>query len=95
MKTFEDLQFKEHAMVKAYRNIGVEKRATHAVMNFPNGYGISVICGEDFYSNGKDEYEVAVLQEGCLCYSTPITDDVLGYQTKEEISKIMKELQSY
>lgn len=94
MKTFEDLQFKEHASVQAYRNIGVEKHTTHAVMNFPNGYGISVICGEDFYSNGIDTYEAAILWDGKPYNGTPINNKELGCLTKEEISKIMEELQA-
>lgn len=82
-KTFEDLKFKKHP----YTFCKI------AQINFPNKYGISVIFGKQAYSNGKDTYEVAVLYKKQLCYTSPITDDVLGYQTKEEVTEIMKQIQ--
>ena len=62
-------------------------KAKHAVMRFDNGYGISVVKGNMFYSNGVDTYEVGILKEGVLCYDTPITDDVIGYVSADEVSK--------
>lgn len=64
-------------------------------MEFKNGYGVSVLFGEAFYSNGIDTYEVAILKDGSLCYTTPLTDDVLGNQTREEVDEILKEIQSW
>lgn len=85
-KTFEDLKFKKYPY--AFLN-----DCKIAQINFPNKYGISVIFGKQVYSNGKDTYEVAVLYKKQLCYTSPITDDVLGYQTKEEVTEIMKQIQ--
>lgn len=84
IKTFEDLKFKPHGWA-----IG----AKHAVLHFNNGYGCSVLLGEDFYSNGIDTYELAVLYNDLLCYDTSITDDVLGYLTKEEVTIVMRKIQ--
>ena len=57
------------------------EKATH---KFPNGYGVSVLRGgESAYTDGGT-YEIAVTRDGILDYSTPITDDVLAYQTEEE-----------
>ena len=64
-----------------------------AKMNFENGYGISVIFGSMFYSNGIDTYEVGILKDGILCYATPITDDVIGYITADEVTDIMRKIQ--
>ena len=83
MKKFEDLQFEKHPT-------GFGK---HAIMEFKNGYGVSVVFGNQWYSNGIDTYEIAILKDGRLTYSTHITDDVLGYQTKHEVSEIMKQVQ--
>lgn len=87
MKTFKDLEFKPH-------RAGSGKQAT---LFFPNGYGVSVVFGTLFYSNGVDTYEMAVLRgnenDYRLTYETPITDDVLGRRTAEEITKAMKEVQ--
>lgn len=85
MKTFKDLEFYPHKVV-----IG-----THAVIEFDNGYGISVVCGQLFYSNGIDTYEVAILHHGNITYSTDITDDVLGYQTANQVSEIMRRVQEF
>lgn len=59
---------------------------------FENGYGISIITKEDFfgaYTSKEKPYEIAVLkgtkEKWSLCYDTPITDDVIGYLTWEEV----------
>jgi len=80
---FEDLVFKPHP-------IGNGKIAT---LNFPNDFGVSVVFGSLFYSNGVDNYELAVLHNGELTYDTEITDDVLGYLSPKEISDVMGEIQ--
>lgn len=85
-KTFEDLKFKKYPCTFI-------NDCKIAQMNFPNKYGISVMLGKQVYSNGKDTYEVAVLYEKHLCYTSSITDDVLEYQTKEEVTEIMKRIQ--
>lgn len=84
MKTFKDLVFESHS-------IGNGK---HAVLNFDNGYGVSVVFGNMFFSNGIDNYELAVLHNGKLCYNTDITDDVIGYIKKSQVTKLMKKIQS-
>lgn len=86
MKTFNDLEFKPHKSIK---------RGFIARLNFPNKYGISVIFGNPLFRCSKNTYEVAILKNGHLCYSTPITDDVLGYQSIDNINAIMKEIQEY
>ena len=64
-----------------------------AIINFENGYGASVLIGNLFYSNGVDTYELAVLHEGSITYNTDITDDVLSYITKDEVTEAMKKIQ--
>lgn len=88
MKTFNDLKFKQH------RNPGFD---TQAIMFFDNGYGISVITGEDAYSDDKHPYECAVIKGSkenyYMVYDTPITDNVIGFCNKEKVSEIMKQIQ--
>ena len=84
MKTFEDLVFNPHPCPFGFD--------TQAVMEFPNGWGLSVVNGEYAYCD-EDTYEVEILWLGGIDYSTELTDDVLGYQTPEEITDIMKKLQ--
>jgi hypothetical protein len=61
-----------------------------ANMMFDNGYVVSVINGGGAYSNGDDEYELAVYgKDGYLCYDTPITDGVLGNLSADDVSELM------
>ncbi|EGK01705.1 hypothetical protein HMPREF9455_01853 [Dysgonomonas gadei ATCC BAA-286] len=36
---------------------------------------------------------VAVMKGDSICYSTPITDDVIGRLTAEQVSDVMKQIQ--
>ena len=58
MKTFKDLKFEKHYYSPFC------KEAKQAKMNFENGFGVSVLFGNCFYSNGRNTYEVAVLKNG-------------------------------
>lgn len=98
MKTFEDLHFEPHPISKGAeklpKNIQSDyANAKHAVMDFENGYGVSVIIGGCFYSNGVDTYEVAVMKGDSICYDTDITDDVLGRISAGEVTEIMRKVQ--
>jgi hypothetical protein len=89
MKTFKDLEFKEHPHRPQFN--------TQAKMFFDNGYGISVITGSGAYKSETRPYEVAVIkgneEDWSLCYDTPITDDVIGYNNEEDVTEIMKQVQ--
>lgn len=57
---------------------------------FPNGYGASIIRNHMSYGHDDGLFELAVLtgtgeNDSELCYDTPITDDVLGHLTLEEV----------
>ena len=97
IKTFKDLKFETHPILLNARSSQDTKEmfanSKHAVMEFENGYGVSVIFGEQFYSNGIDNYEVAVLKDGLLCHDTYITDYVVAYQTEDEVTEIMRKVQ--
>ena len=86
MKTFKDLEFKEHPIKR--------DGATWATLTFDNGYGISVLLGNMFYSNGIDTYEVAVLYNGGIAYNTDITDDVIGYINEDEVNDVIGKIQA-
>lgn len=90
-KTFADLVFEDWGARHNQRPCPIGGK--QAILNFDNGYGVSVLLGDYFYSNGIDTYELAVLYKGSLCYTTPVTDDVLGYITKEQVTEAMIQLQ--
>ena len=63
------------------------------VYKFPNGYGASVIRHKGSYGFKSGLWELAVLDSsGDLCYSTPITNDVIGYLTDEEVILKLNEI---
>jgi hypothetical protein len=89
-KTFKDLEFKPHPSMGI---VGLQ-----ALMDFPNGYGISVIqckVGNHWgsYTNNDEEWECAVLKGDNICYSTPITNDVIGHCDEHGVTDIMKQIQ--
>lgn len=53
-----------------------------ARITFANGYTASVVRGGIGYTKGGT-YEIAVMRDGRLDLSTPITDDVLGFLSEE------------
>lgn len=68
----------------------------HGTATFHNGFGVSVIDGEWFYCKGDgSNYELAVEYKDNLCYSTPITSDVLGWLEAEEVVEIMQRVQNF
>jgi len=83
MKTFKDLQFKQHP-------IGHGLQAT---INFDNNYGVSVVKFYGSYGYHQNLWEVAILYKDSLTYNTDITDDVLGYQTEQDVTDVMKKVQ--
>lgn len=94
LKTFNDLIFNPHPVELAGACLGKKyTESKQAKMTFENGYGISVLFGSIFYSNGIDTYEVAVLWNGNVCYDTLITNDVIRNISAEKVSEIMKQIQ--
>lgn len=85
MKTFKDLEFKSHP-----NHLG----GVQAVITFDNGYGASVVCTPHTYGGDKGLYELAVLgTDGHLTYSTPVTNDVMGYLRPEDVTDVMAKIQ--
>ena len=87
MKTFNDLVFEE-------REDGGIDMGIQAVMEFPNGYGVSVIKAHHSYGGDKGYWELAVLNsDGSLTYDTPVTSDVEGWLTPDKVTDLMKQVQ--
>jgi hypothetical protein len=63
-----------------------------ARLRLPNGYEISVIAGWGAYGGGEGLYELAILDADGLTYETPITDDVEGWLTPEELSQVIQKV---
>ena len=85
MKTFNDLDFNPMDMGIG---IGIQAR-----INFDNGYGASVIRSPYSYGGNQGLYELAVIKDNAICYDTPITDDVIGYLTEDDVTKYLGQIQ--
>ena len=88
---FDMLEFKPHHVLIN----GDEK---HAIIFFDNGYGASVITGRIFYTDEEHPYELAVLKKNedgyDICYDTPITNDILGHLTAEDVDRILCDIKN-
>ena len=83
MKTFNDLDFQPMQF-----DVGIQAR-----INFDNGYGASVVKSPYRYGGNQGLYELAVIKDNNLCYDTPITDDVLGYLTEDQVTDYLRQIQ--
>jgi|LauGreDrversion4_2_1035121.scaffolds.fasta_scaffold194912_4 hypothetical protein len=65
---------------------------------YTNGYGVSIACNEFSYGGRDGLFEVAILKgdedDYDLCYDTPITSDVIGHLTSEEVEEIIKDVKN-
>ena len=77
--TFDELQFNPH-------RLGEGEQAMHT---FANGYGVSVIITPFSYGGLEGKYELAVIKNKALCYSTSITNDVIGHLTSLEVTELL------
>ena len=83
--TFQELNFQAHPA-------GIGKQC---IVQFPNGYGASIVKGEHTYGGKNGLYEIAIFgKDGEISYSTPITDDVLGYLSEEDVEKTLTDIKN-
>lgn len=82
MKTFNDLQFEPHP-----NGLGGKL----AQMELDNGYKISVVGGgKGFYGNGETTFEVAMFDRMGEMITLGKNDQVLGWQTINEVNEIIE-----
>ena len=81
---FKDLKFIPHE---------IDPNGIQARHDFKNGFGVSVIKTLFSYGRDNDLYEVGIMEDGRLTYSTEITQDVLGYQSEADIDEILKRVE--
>lgn len=80
--------YDEYLIYDRKRNLGIQK-----IYKFENGRGASVVRNPFSYGGEKGLYELAVLDEnGNLDYTTPITNDVIGWLTWEEVIELLRKI---
>jgi len=67
---------------------------TQAKHMFSNGFGVSVVTGHLFHTTESHPYELAVLDENGITYSTPITDDVLGELSEDDVNRLLADVEA-
>jgi len=65
----------------------------HAIVTFDNGYGASVVKTNMSYGGKEGLYELAVLFDGLISYDTPITNDVIGFLTEDEVTELLQKIE--
>lgn len=66
---------------------------TQRIYKFANGYGASVVRHEYSYGGREGLFELAVLDaNGELCYSSPVTNDVIGWLTMEQVDGLLDQI---
>ena len=97
MKTFKDIKFKQHQSGKGI----------HGKLTIENGMSLSVVAGQYSYSdprsdvapNGYSRFEVAIFDKDGEWATQKVLgnlgDNVLGWQTRNEIDSIIKEMYNY
>lgn len=78
--TFNLLNFQPHPM--GY--------GEQCIVQFPNGYGASIVKGPYTYGGDKGLYELAVFgKDGNITYDTPITNDVEGNLSESDVESLL------
>ena len=86
MKTFDDLVFKPHKTGGG---------AVQAKLDLGNDIEVSVVGGDGMYGNGKTSFEVAAYYKTLGKFvEFPDGDETSGWNTKEEVTKIINYLEN-
>lgn len=82
---FSELNFQPHP-------IGIGEQC---IVQFSNGYGASIVKGPHTYGGPQGLYEIAVFgKDGQITYDTPITNDVLGHLSEQEVEKTLLDIKN-
>jgi hypothetical protein len=86
MKTFDDLVFEPHPLGRG---------AVMAKLDLGNDIEVSVVGGPGLYGNGKTSFEVAAFYQ-TLDKLVPMPDgeDVSGWNSKEQVTRIINRLEN-
>ena len=85
MKTFDDLEFKPYPI----------RKGVQAKLDLGNDIEVSVVGGEGVYGNGKTSFEVAAFYKTLGKFvEFPDGDETSGWNTKEEVTKIINYLEN-
>lgn len=89
----------EKYLYEATKETLSHKENIQYIFKFDNGYGASVIKNSVSYGHVLDLFELAVIKftdefTWDLCYSTEITDDVIGYLTNDGVLNLLEAIKN-
>ncbi len=97
MKTFKDLEFKRKYSDENLKDMGFYggqmASAKQSMLEFDNGYSVSVISGHGAYGNTERPYELAVFLGDDLRYPEFTNGDVVGYLNSGMVTEYMRKVQ--
>lgn len=78
--TFDQLKFNSHPALSD---------AKQCKFQLPTGYTVSIVAGRHLYGDGINTFEVAVFDPAGEFVRLSNDDDVLSYQTKDQVMEII------
>lgn len=88
---FKNMSFKNLPNKKTIHKTGIQY-----LVFYPNGYGASIVQHHFSYGGDAGFWELAVIlgneEEWSICYSTPITTDVMGWLTESEVDDLLNQI---
>lgn len=79
----------------------VDSSGIHKIYRFENGYGASVVRFNYSYGGNSGLWELAVIKfedesnnSWSLDYETPVTGDVIGYLTEEQVEQYLEQIEA-
>lgn len=90
---FQQVQaFMDHPMFESYEirpaNFCHTERQQW-IFTTRHGLEVSVTRGSTTFGGSQGLFELAILEDGLCCYTTPITSDVLGYLSESEVLEVL------
>jgi hypothetical protein len=80
---------------KEFKSYNINGGVQHLAF-FSNGYGVSIVKHDYSYGNKDGLWEMAVIKgnedKWKLTYETPVTDDVLGHLSEDEVNEYVDQV---
>lgn len=85
-------------MIEGYLESRAINNGIQMLFRFPNGLGASIVRHSMSYGGREGLFELAVIKwsgdDFELDYTTPITNDVLGWLTPEDAAQVLKKIKN-
>ena len=90
MKTFNDIQFTENAVIPMSKGLLLLNNPTLGIFHISVSYGYMI----NGVGPSKNQYEIALKNNNDLCIQLSDYDDTVGFVSSEEITEFMKLIQT-